>query len=163
MNVSNCDGSAPLSTERPRALRIDRAMMMHANEERDDDATADVADGDVEVDKDVDGSVDRLDSKMASADRTLTIAFRPMSISEKRCTQNRHTAQNSSKTCRDCGLPPSSVRILELVFAEAASKEQFERCKCDADREAEAAAPHAASQYISIPPPPSSLSSLFSS
>jgi hypothetical protein len=33
MSASNCDGSVPRSTDRPRALRIDRAMMMHANEE----------------------------------------------------------------------------------------------------------------------------------
>ncbi len=34
---ANCDGSTPLSTERPRALRIDRPMMQHINGAEDDD------------------------------------------------------------------------------------------------------------------------------
>ncbi len=37
MSDSNCDGSVPLSTDRPRALRIERAIMMHANKKPDSD------------------------------------------------------------------------------------------------------------------------------
>ncbi len=113
INDANCDGSTPLSTERPRALRIDRPMMQHVDGAEDDD------NDDTEDDAVVEGDgceSDWLDSKMASAERTIVIEFRPISISEKRCTQKRHAAQNSSKTRpRDCSvLLSSSVRELMM-------------------------------------------------
>lgn len=95
-------------------------MMRHVNGKEDDDN--DAIDDDVVADEEG-GKSAWPHSKMASAERALAIEFRPISISEKRCTQNRHAAQNSSKTCpRACSAPPpSSVRELKLLCAADAS------------------------------------------
>jgi hypothetical protein len=100
---------------------------------------------------------------MASAERTLATEFRPISTSEKRCTQNRHAAQKSSKTCpRACSVPlSSSVRELILpCTAVVVDREEHTGGSADEEEAFESGKDGVLSfQSMSIPQPQSLASS----